>query len=86
MFGVTTPCVEAVRKSLEDGGLDPLVFHATGAGGRAMEGLVRSGLICACLDVTTTEVADEVVGGVMAGGPKRLEAAVDAGRVLHSST
>jgi len=68
-----------VRKSLEEGGLDPLVFHATGAGGKSMESLIQSGLISACMDITTTEVADEVVGGVMAGGPTRLEAAVEAG-------
>ncbi|MEJ7590499.1 MAG: Tm-1-like ATP-binding domain-containing protein [Planctomycetaceae bacterium] len=73
MFGVTTPCVTAVRKSLEDAGFDCLVFHATGTGGRAMEKLVESGLIQGVLDVTTTEVADEVVGGVLSAGPQRFD-------------
>ncbi|OAI55347.1 hypothetical protein AYO47_02460 [Planctomyces sp. SCGC AG-212-M04] len=73
MFGVTTPCVTAIRAALESKGFDCLVFHATGTGGRAMEKLVESGLIKAVLDVTTTEVADEVVGGVFAAGPKRFE-------------
>jgi uncharacterized protein (UPF0261 family) len=74
MFGVTTPCVTAIRTALEAKGFDCLVFHATGVGGRAMEKLVESGLIKAVLDVTTTEVADEVVGGVFPAGPKRFEA------------
>jgi uncharacterized protein (UPF0261 family) len=73
MFGVTTPCVNRVRSQLEAEGFDCLVFHATGAGGRAMEQLVASGLISAVLDITTTEVADEVVGGVFPGGPHRFE-------------
>jgi uncharacterized protein (UPF0261 family) len=79
MFGVTTPCVTAIRQQLEAAGFDPLVFHATGAGGRAMEKLVESGLITGVLDVTTTEVADEVVGGVFPSGPKRFEAILKAG-------
>lgn len=74
MFGVTTPCVTAVRKSLENAGFDCLVFHATGTGGRAMEKLVESGLIEGVLDVTTTEVADEVVGGILSAGPQRFDA------------
>jgi uncharacterized protein (UPF0261 family) len=74
MFGVTTPCVTAVRHSLEQRGYDCLVFHATGTGGRAMEHLVKSGLIGGVLDITTTEVADEVVGGDFPAGPKRFEA------------
>lgn len=78
MFGVTTPCVDAVRKSLEGHGYDCLVFHATGSGDRAMENLVRSGLIQGVIDVTTTAVADEVVGGVLACGPNRFEAILDA--------
>lgn len=78
MFGVTTPCVDAVRKSLETCGYDCLVFHATGSGDRAMENLVRSGLIQGVIDVTTTAVADEVVGGVLACGPHRFEAILDA--------
>lgn len=73
MFGVTTPCVNAVRNTLEARGHDCLVFHATGAGGRAMEHLVASGLINAVLDITTTEVADEVVGGVFPAGPNRFD-------------
>ena len=74
MFGVTTPCVTAVREILSDRGFDCLVFHATGAGGRAMEKLVASGLIQGVLDITTTEVADQIVGGVMPGGPHRFDA------------
>lgn len=73
MFGVTTPCVNAVRTALEAEGYDCLVFHATGTGGRAMEQLVESGYIQAVLDLTTTEVADEVVGGVLPAGPQRFE-------------
>ncbi|MBL8814688.1 MAG: Tm-1-like ATP-binding domain-containing protein [Planctomyces sp.] len=73
MFGVTTPCVTAVRKSLEAEGYDCLVFHATGTGGRAMEKLVESGLVQGVLDITTTEVADEVVGGVFPAGPRRFD-------------
>lgn len=73
MFGVTTPCVTAVRESLETEGFDCLVFHATGSGGRAMEQLVDSGMIDGVLDITTTEVADEIVGGVFAAGPARFE-------------
>lgn len=73
MFGVTTPCVTAVRESLESQGFDCLVFHATGAGGRAMEQLVDSGFIQGVLDISTTEVADEVVGGVLPSGPHRFE-------------
>ena len=73
MFGVTTPCVTAVRENLERRGFECLVFHATGTGGQAMEKLVQSRLIGAVLDVTTTEVADEVVGGVFAAGPARFD-------------
>lgn len=73
MFGVTTPCVTRVREQLESEGFDCLVFHATGAGGRAMEQLVDSGLISGVLDITTTEVADELVGGVFPAGPHRFE-------------
>ncbi|MGD9854445.1 MAG: Tm-1-like ATP-binding domain-containing protein, partial [Planctomycetaceae bacterium] len=74
MFGVTTPCVTAVRTALEAKGFDALVFHATGAGGRAMEKLVDSSMIEGVLDITTTEVADEVVGGVFPSGPARFDA------------
>ena len=75
MFGVTTPCVTEAREVLEARGYEVLVFHATGAGGRAMEALMRAGFITGALDVTTTEVADELVGGVLSAGPDRLEAA-----------
>jgi uncharacterized protein (UPF0261 family) len=75
MFGVTTPCVEAARKILEAAGYEVLVFHATGTGGRTMEGLVRDGLIAGVLDITTTELADELAGGVLSAGPDRLTAA-----------
>ena len=75
MFGVTTPCVTAARQQLEAAGYDVLVFHATGSGGRAMEGLIDSGYFAGVLDVTTTEWCDEVVGGVLSAGPDRLSAA-----------
>jgi uncharacterized protein (UPF0261 family) len=75
MFGVTTPCVTAARRILEHRGYDVLVFHATGIGGQAMEQLIEDGAIQAVLDLTTTELADELVGGVMSAGPHRLEAA-----------
>lgn len=78
MFGVTTPCVEAIRRAIESRGYDALVFHATGSGDRAMENLVRSGLIQGVIDVTTTAVADEVVGGVLACGPNRFDAILEA--------
>ncbi len=75
MFGVTTPCVTAARKRLEAAGYDVLVFHATGSGGRAMEGLIDDGYFAGVLDATTTEWCDEVVGGVLSAGPERLSAA-----------
>ncbi|MEP7345145.1 MAG: Tm-1-like ATP-binding domain-containing protein [Gemmatimonadaceae bacterium] len=75
MFGVTTPCVTAARKRLEGAGYDVVVFHATGSGGRAMEGLIDDGFFGGVLDVTTTEWCDEVVGGVLSAGPDRLTAA-----------
>lgn len=75
MFGVTTPCVERVREILEEAGYELIVFHATGAGGRAMEDLVRDGLLDGVLDITTTELADELVGGVLTAGPDRMEIA-----------
>lgn len=77
MFGVTTPCVSAVRKRLEDEGYETLVFHATGVGGRAMEDLVKGGLIQGVLDITTTEVADYIVGGVMACHSTRFDAIIE---------
>lgn len=75
MFGVTTPCVTAARRILEENGYEVLVFHATGVGGKAMEQLTDDGAFRAVLDITTTELADELVGGVMSAGPHRLEAA-----------
>jgi uncharacterized protein (UPF0261 family) len=75
MFGVTTPCVTAAREDLEQRGYEVLVFHATGAGGDAMEGLIESGFMTAVLDITTTELCDRLVGGVLAAGPDRLEVA-----------
>ena len=79
MFGVTTPAVTAAREELERRGYEVLVFHATGTGGRAMESLVEAGLVAGVLDLTTTELADDLVGGVLSAGPHRLEAAGRAG-------
>ena len=79
MFGVTTACVERARETLEQAGCEVLVFHATGNGGQAMESLIREGLIAGVLDLTTTELADEHVGGFLSAGPDRLTAAGDAG-------
>jgi uncharacterized protein (UPF0261 family)/ABC-type branched-subunit amino acid transport system ATPase component len=78
MFGLTTPCVQAVVKALEPR-YDCLVFHATGTGGQSMEKLAESGLLAAVLDVTTTEIADEIVGGVLTAGAERLDAVIRAG-------
>jgi uncharacterized protein (UPF0261 family) len=75
MFGVTTPCVAAARQILEDAGYEVLVFHATGNGGQAMETLIADGLVAGVLDITTTELADELVGGILSAGPDRLTAA-----------
>jgi uncharacterized protein (UPF0261 family)/ABC-type branched-subunit amino acid transport system ATPase component len=72
MFGLTTPCVQAVCKQLE-ADYDCLVFHATGTGGQTMEKLADSGLLAGVLDITTTEVADEIVGGVLTAGPSRMD-------------
>ena len=79
MFGVTTPCVERARKILEGAGYEVLVFHATGNGGQAMESLISDGVIAGVLDITTTELADEHVGGFLTAGPDRLSAAGRAG-------
>ena len=79
MFGVTTPCVTTARERLEELGYEVLVFHATGAGGQSMEALAKDGFLAGVLDVTTTELADELVGGVLSAGPDRLEAAGAAG-------
>jgi uncharacterized protein (UPF0261 family) len=77
MFGVTTPCVTAVRERLEADGYDCLVFHSTGTGGRAMEQLVADGLIGGVLDLTTTEVADEIAGGIFPAGPARFDVIIE---------
>ncbi len=79
MFGVTTPCVTKAREILEAAGYEVLVFHATGTGGQAMEDLVKGGFLAGVLDVTTTELADELVGGILSAGPDRLEAAGESG-------
>ena len=79
MFGVTTPCVTAVREKLEAAGYEVLVFHATGSGGRAMEALIDGGFITGVADITTTEWCDELVGGVLSAGPTRLDAAAKNG-------
>ncbi|MGD9644719.1 MAG: Tm-1-like ATP-binding domain-containing protein [Pirellulales bacterium] len=79
MFGVTTPCVQRAREVLEAAGYEVLVFHATGSGGQAMESLVADGLLAGVLDITTTELADELVGGVLSAGPDRLTAAARVG-------
>ncbi|MCX4986764.1 Tm-1-like ATP-binding domain-containing protein [Streptomyces sp. NBC_00572] len=75
MFGVTTTAVDAARARLAELGYEVLVFHATGAGGRAVEKLARDGMLDGVLDLTTTELADELVGGVLSAGPARLTAA-----------
>jgi uncharacterized protein (UPF0261 family) len=79
MFGVTTPCVTKARAVLEEAGYEVLVFHATGTGGRTMEELIRAGFIEGVLDLTTTELADELAGGVLSAGPDRLTAAGEKG-------
>ena len=78
-FGNTTDCVNEARKILEAEGYEVLVFHATGTGGRTMESLIESGMVTGVLDITTTEWADELVGGVLSAGPTRLEAAAKRG-------
>lgn len=75
MFGVTTPCIDTAREYLESLGYEVLVFHATGTGGKTMERLIEDGYFAGVLDLTTTEWCDELVGGVLAAGPNRLEAA-----------
>ena len=79
MFGVTTPCVQQARKVLEAAGYEVIVFHATGNGGQAMESLIREGMFAGVLDITTTELADELVGGILSAGPTRLTAAAETG-------
>ena len=75
MWGVTTPCVTTARERLEELGYDVLVFHQTGTGGRSLEEVVKSGIVDGVLDVTTTELADELCGGIWPAGPERLETA-----------
>lgn len=79
MFGVTTACVTHARERLESLGYEVLVFHMTGSGGRAMESLIRQGFFAGVLDLTTTELADDLVGGVFSAGPGRLTAAGEIG-------
>ena len=79
MFGNTTKCVEAARAIVEQEGFEVLVFHAVGVGGQTMESLIEAGHIAGVLDVTLTEWADELVGGVLSAGPTRLEAAARTG-------
>ena len=75
MFGNTTAAVDHARGLLEAEGYEVLVFHATGSGGRTMEDLIRDGYIAGCLDMTTTELADEICDGVFSAGPDRVQAA-----------
>jgi uncharacterized protein (UPF0261 family) len=75
MFGNTTACITEAKRILEDAGYEVLVFAATGAGGRTMESLIESGMVSGVLDLTTTEWADELVGGVLNAGPERMDAA-----------
>ncbi|MDW8065714.1 MAG: Tm-1-like ATP-binding domain-containing protein [Anaerolineae bacterium] len=79
MFGNTTPCVDRVRERMEQAGYEVLVFHATGTGGRIMEMLIEEGFVDAVADITTTELADEIAGGVLSAGPDRLFAAARKG-------
>ena len=79
MFGVTTAGVTKAREIIEKAGYEVLVFHAVGSGGRTMEELIRAGFIAGVLDLTTTELADELAGGVLSAGPNRLEAAGETG-------
>ena len=78
MFGNTTACVTEAKRILEEAGYEVLIFAATGAGGRSMESLIESGLVAGVLDLTTTEWADEYVGGVLGAGPDRLDATAKA--------
>ncbi len=79
MFGNTTDCVNLAKSILEAVGYEVLVFHATGTGGRTMESLIETGMVAGVLDITTTEWADEHVGGILGAGPTRLEAAARHG-------
>jgi uncharacterized protein (UPF0261 family) len=79
MFGITTPCVQRIQAALEARGFETIVFHAVGSGGQAMEAMVDAGLIDGVVDVTTSELTDELCGGVFSAGPDRLTAAGRAG-------
>ena len=79
MFGNTTTCVDACREALDKAGYEVLVFHATGTGGRVLESLATEGLVDAVLDITTTEWADEICGGILTAGPERLDGAGKSG-------
>ena len=74
LFGQTRPCVDRCREVLEKKGYEVLVFHATGTGGRTMEAMVEDGYVQAVLDITPTEIADALYGGIFTAGPERLEA------------
>jgi uncharacterized protein (UPF0261 family) len=79
MFGNTTACVQTAKGILEQAGYEVLVFHATGIGGKTMESLIEAGMAAGVLDITTTEWADELVGGILGAGPTRLDAAAKTG-------
>lgn len=79
MFGNTTACVDQCTELLKKQGYEVLAFHANGLGGRAMETLIREGCFDAVLDITTTELADELCGGICSAGPGRLTAAAEMG-------
>ena len=78
MFGVTTPCVTRIKDLLETAGWEVFTFHATGTGGRAMESLVASGFLSGVIDLTTTEVADEIAGGIFPAGPERMDVILES--------
>ena len=79
MFGNTTDCVQRAKTLVEAAGFEVLIFAATGTGGRTMESLIESGMVAGVLDITTTEWADELIGGVLGAGPTRLDAAAKTG-------
>ncbi|MEX2566358.1 MAG: Tm-1-like ATP-binding domain-containing protein, partial [Cyclobacteriaceae bacterium] len=79
MFGNTTDCVNECTRILQDKGFEVMAFHANGVGGKAMEALIREGVFDAVMDMTTTELADELCGGILSAGPERLTAAVETG-------
>lgn len=81
MFGITTPCIMKIQKLMTERSprYDLVAFHARGSGGRTMEELIRQGILQAALDISTTELIDELVGGIRTAGPHRLEAAAQRG-------